>query len=721
MPFPDEMVRNPDGSVAFAQGVSDFNLDVYQKTSYDAIFNPSAPLTGPQVGPQLPAYAPGTPGLSTPAAAEPFQPPVHEDPAHPGSSFENPALPPGWALPDNTSAGMDLSQAPTPDVGSGGGATPPTNVDLAIAAGAELRLAQGDNKCSVCNSDLNQDGSCDACTSLAGANEAEFMLLLEKGGHNLKCPKCGTVNKASSDKCKSCGHALGEARKAKFANMSQHGASVFQPELMMAGVKEHNGLIYKVVCKTGTLALSPGPGQMDIEKPLELTHDLFGAVKTAWDDGAVRYVTLPETHANGTFENKGYVKDLQILDQTGVKELLGDEAHAIIQEDEPDTQYLAAGLYITDGEAKKSVLEGSVADMSVGIKFNQRPNKRTGKLYPAVLNHIAFTNEPWMDGLIPFNPAIMASQKPSDAPYDHEAEHTDENAVSWDGVFMTAEVSETPSSSGPAAEVVDTPSDDNALAGLAQKLGLSVEEARDWGLEVEDGGQTGQDTLAAAQPSASLPSTMPQETPQQKAAREARERAAAAAAGGGELAQILADQTARLEAAEARATAAEQTAAAAQGTLLAQGKHIHLAQVRERITELQRDPGRRLPPSVLLAAKIVMEGDYADSRDDDGALVLSQKVPDTENEGQFKDQEFKLSTPTEIVEFMLASMPRSEQPDIPVVGDLQDLHAAQADVKANADKQAKEDMDSLEKELHPHRFHPETGEKLKKFGGTAEG
>lgn len=719
------MIRNPDGSVAYRDGIRDFNLEAHQRTEQrraeveGGIANSGgSPTPGPQVGPALPAFSPSAPSYLEP---EPV------DPAHPDSTYDNPAMPPGWGSQPSTN--LDLAQpAATAD--------PPASLDLANRdKPPNLRSAApgGAQSCGNCRhfsagkcaihsnypvgADQVSDDFAPKRTSTRtqqaaggdlGQDDSEMMLLLEKGGHNLKCPKCGTVNKASSSKCSNCGHDLTEARKAKFANLNaSHGASVYQPELMLAGIKESNGLIYKVVCKTGTLALSPGPGQMDVEKPLELTHDLFGLVKSAWDDKAVRYVTVPETHENGTMENTGYVQDLQLLDQQAVKDFFGEQAYEVIKDDDPDTQYMAAGLNITEPEVKSKTLNGSIADMSVGIKFNGRPNKLTGKVYPAYLEHVAWTNQPWVDGLIPFNPAILSQVAPNTEPYDQA---TDEGAPPWDGVFMTAETSTTPSS-GPAA--VDAPSDGDDLKALAERLGLTEDEAREWGLSAEDGGRTSQDTLAADQQTASLPSTMPRETTEQKKAREARERAAAA--GGSDLAQILADQTARLEAAEARAERAENEATEAKTLLVSQGKSIHLSGIKEKIRNLQLSG---LPPTVCLAAKLVYEQDNDLDREDDGSLTLSQDIPDPEKEGETKTVEVKLSSPSQIVDFVLASIPRGERPDLEVVGDLNELHAAQGDSQKDKEAKQKADMDEWEKENHPERFN-EDGTRKGAAGGTA--
>jgi hypothetical protein len=207
-----------------------------------------------------------------------------------------------------------------------------------------------------------------------------------------------------------------------------HSATLFNTGIPLnLSARTDDGLVWKVAVKTGTLALSPGPGQMDLDQPLELTPDLFMDVKAAFDEKAFPYVTVPETHANGALENTGYVKKLEILDkdQLLADARISDEGKAHVADDPDDTRYLLSGIGFTNPKAREAADNGSLADTSVGIKFGYR-NKRTGKTYQAALEHLALTNVPWVDGNIPFNAGATLGQQPFD---QEEAEYT------YDGVY----------------------------------------------------------------------------------------------------------------------------------------------------------------------------------------------------------------------------------------------------------------------------------------------
>lgn len=103
----------------------------------------------------------------------------------------------------------------------------------------------------------------------------------------------------------------------------------------------------------------------------------------AFNEGAVAHVTVPKSHADAVDENTGYVKALEIRDHNGVKTLFG-------------------GHEITDGDIKKKIEEGSIANTSVGLEYDYQ-RKDSGKTYPVVLRHNALTNRPWLGSrLAPF-------------------------------------------------------------------------------------------------------------------------------------------------------------------------------------------------------------------------------------------------------------------------------------------------------------------------------
>lgn len=274
----------------------------------------------------------------------------------------------------------------------------------------------------------------------AEVTQALAELVLAGDNLKIKCPKCDTINQisasghgSSTQKCKNCDHNLSGAIKAKMANYSQntgdddvHLAVIFQqqPGMDLAIEKAPGGLVQKVICVTGTLALSPGPGQIDVEKPLQLTPDMFMSIKKGFDEGAFPHVTVPETHANGALENTGYVRTLEIKDAHDTS--LPPEIKLAYKGWPSGTQLMLAGIEFTEPEVRQKALNGSIPDTSVGVKFNYR-NKRSGATYPSALEHVALTPVPWVDGLTPFGNTLL-SQQPFDA---------DESGT-WDGVYIDA-------------------------------------------------------------------------------------------------------------------------------------------------------------------------------------------------------------------------------------------------------------------------------------------
>lgn len=240
----------------------------------------------------------------------------------------------------------------------------------------------------------------------------DLVATLHLAKHKLKCPKCDKVQTTKNEKCTECGHDMKQARKAKFANMGQPHMATVSQELRLAP-ESKDGLVWKAICKTGTLALSPGPGQVDVEKPLDLTPDLFASVKTGFDEKAIEHVTIPETHGNGVLENTGVVRNLEVRSSND-------------PDDPAGTQVLWAGMDFTEPDVRAKAERGSILNTSVGLKFNYR-RKRDGKHFPVVLEHVALTNQPWVDGLAPFGSGTLTA---SQQPYNREHE------VPWDGVFV---------------------------------------------------------------------------------------------------------------------------------------------------------------------------------------------------------------------------------------------------------------------------------------------
>lgn len=256
-------------------------------------------------------------------------------------------------------------------------------------------------------------------------------------GHKLalpdmkKCKTCKWRNPKDAKKCKKCGKALdadgdekGKDNDGDGDGMKMSAAVIYNVQGLNLSRQTDDGLVWKVACKTGTLALSPGPGQMDSEKPLVLDDSLFNDMLLSFQEKAFPYITVPETHGNGSLENTGYVRQAEVLsrDQLLADTRLPKKYRKQIGTDDASTRYLLAGIEFTEPHVKEKALRGSIPDTSIGVKFGYR-NKRTGKLYKAAWEHLALTPMPWVDGLVPFG----LSQ--GDAPSSQSAKH-------YDGVFV---------------------------------------------------------------------------------------------------------------------------------------------------------------------------------------------------------------------------------------------------------------------------------------------
>jgi hypothetical protein len=118
-------------------------------------------------------------------------------------------------------------------------------------------------------------------------------------------------------------------------------------------------------------------------------------VMRAWREGAWEFVTVPTYHTDqDVLANTGYVRDLRITPDPG----------------RPGRSLLRAALEFTEPEVAEKVLRGSIAGVSVNVKFNVR-HQETGKMYNKVLTHIALTNMPFINGLRAFERRLAASSE----------------------------------------------------------------------------------------------------------------------------------------------------------------------------------------------------------------------------------------------------------------------------------------------------------------------
>ncbi len=171
----------------------------------------------------------------------------------------------------------------------------------------------------------------------------------------------------------------------------------FTPVELAAGKDEGNG-IWKPIIRTGRWRVGPwstrdkqvplnvvADGPSDPKKCLVSLEDLLAS----FEDGAKQHVTVPlakeddaRTHKNYSIDNTGFIRKVKI-EKDGKNGVLW-------------------GLFdFKDAEVRDKAMSGALADVSAGIKFDYE-RKRDGKRYRTMLDHVAITNDPWIDGMQPF-------------------------------------------------------------------------------------------------------------------------------------------------------------------------------------------------------------------------------------------------------------------------------------------------------------------------------
>ena len=166
-------------------------------------------------------------------------------------------------------------------------------------------------------------------------------------------------------------------------------------------VSEADGLIWKCALPVGELKVSPGWDGKPIYKPLRVVeghsddpNEAIGLqdILTAFKQGAVPHVTVPLSHADRVDENTGFVESVKI---------------APLKDGRPA---LWAGIKFTEPEVKEKVERGSIANVSVGLKFGYI-KKDSGDQFPVALQHLALTNKPWVPGMPAFGAGLSDDDK----------------------------------------------------------------------------------------------------------------------------------------------------------------------------------------------------------------------------------------------------------------------------------------------------------------------
>lgn len=397
----------------------------------------------------------------------------------------------------------------------------------------------------------------------------------------VECPECHARQPAGQSKCTTCGKDLALSQPPTptpeselLLSEEQEGHAVSLYDTLQLAKKSEDGLVWKAICKTGELALSPGPGQIDVDKPLKLTRNLFEQLVLSVEEQAFPYVTIPTTHANGLLENTGYVKQLAI-------EPSADPT-------DPDgTDVLWAAMDFTEPDIAAKIERGTIPDTSVGVKFGYR-NKRTGKTYPAALEHVALTHQPWVDGLTPFGAGLS-----QEGIFDGA-----ETEPEWEGVYMSAAAAE--------PEPTDILPEDLEIDGIPASF-FSAEPMR----------------------------TSRKHTRQADPALEARRRAAAAANGAeipDTVEELLATQQVEIEQERQRNSELELRLAQNEGRVASQADTMHLANVQAQVTEWEN---AKLPPAWIKEAKDILlaAGPPPAEVTEDNAILTLSITKESEDEG----------------------------------------------------------------------------------------
>lgn len=176
-------------------------------------------------------------------------------------------------------------------------------------------------------------------------------------------------------------------------------------------------LLWKVVLRTGTWKLRPGPGGVKLKEPLKIFRDkapkghisMAALVKNFVGDDkgpAKEHVTVPMVHADGTVSDGGFVKKLVIQD------VFGEDGSKVKE------SLLWAGMEITDSELQRKLSEKSIRGVSGGILFDYQRTE-DAKKFDQILSHVMVTNSPWINGTGDFKDklpeGVMASE-PTDLP-----------------------------------------------------------------------------------------------------------------------------------------------------------------------------------------------------------------------------------------------------------------------------------------------------------------
>jgi hypothetical protein len=209
------------------------------------------------------------------------------------------------------------------------------------------------------------------------------------------------------------------------------------------GTVDDKPVLWKDLMTEGMIARTPGLKQKIPFKVIvtgrSSSHDgnitvSMSDLMESFDAGAFPSgVTIPDGHpkpdrvlpdgriikGDSALNNTGYVQGLRVVKKRVKKPngSLGPELHV-----------LQAGLGFTEPDAAGKVKRGSVPNVSAGVFFDF-VRKADDRYFPAALNHVALTKQPWMN-LEPFQRAYFSTE---DSEYEFQQVLLDEETPDDNG------------------------------------------------------------------------------------------------------------------------------------------------------------------------------------------------------------------------------------------------------------------------------------------------
>lgn len=194
-------------------------------------------------------------------------------------------------------------------------------------------------------------------------------------------------------------------------------------------VETKDNLMWYPIIREGQWAVRPGTQGAKKKVPLRVIaghsknqrkeiglQDLLDA----HNDQAIQHVTVPSSHNNTTLENQGFVDAMKIVD---------GKVQDKKTKTEVKVKVLLGGYRITEPETKGKLERGTIANRSAGILYDY-VNTETGKTYPAVIEHVALTNKPWITGMVSFGRKLseggietIGMSLSDDAPFESDEEY----------------------------------------------------------------------------------------------------------------------------------------------------------------------------------------------------------------------------------------------------------------------------------------------------------